>query len=58
MLVGRCIRPRKIRGGVGGALDWDRDRLSLDGEASLNTSLGALGESYSVGASGGVQGKF
>ena len=36
--------------GVGGSLDWDEDRLSLYGEASLNSSLSAIGESYSLEA--------
>lgn len=43
--------------GAGGSINWAGDALSLHGEASVNTSLGGA-ESYSVGVTAGINGKF
>jgi fibronectin-binding autotransporter adhesin len=41
--------------GLGGSVNWADDAVSLYGEVSLDTSLGALGDSYSVGVTAGLR---
>lgn len=44
--------------GVGGSFNLDDDRISIFGEARLNTSLGSLGNSFGVAANAGLRVKF
>jgi fibronectin-binding autotransporter adhesin len=41
--------------GIGGSVNWADDKYSIYGEVLANTSLGAIGESYSLSATGGMR---
>ncbi|HEY9012460.1 MAG TPA: autotransporter outer membrane beta-barrel domain-containing protein, partial [Devosia sp.] len=43
---------------LGGSVDWAGDRLSLYGEVNAMTGLRSFGDSYSLGATAGIRGKF
>ena len=44
--------------GIGGSLNWLDDKLSLFGEANVASSLNNFGESYGLGVTTGLTGKF
>lgn len=44
--------------GIGGSLNWADDKVSLFGEADFVTSLNNFGNSYSLGVTAGIKGKF
>jgi fibronectin-binding autotransporter adhesin len=44
--------------GLGGSVNWADDAVSLYGEASLKTDLSGMGDSYSLGATGGLRAKW
>jgi hypothetical protein len=41
-----------------GSLNWADETFSLFGEADFATSLNNFGNSYSLGVTGGIKGKF
>ncbi|MDF2812600.1 MAG: hypothetical protein K0S56_3631, partial [Microvirga sp.] len=41
--------------GAGGSYSWSGDRYALYGEVSINTSLAHIGDSYSLGGTGGFR---
>ncbi|MGX7874101.1 autotransporter outer membrane beta-barrel domain-containing protein [Mesorhizobium sp. ORM6] len=53
-------RPERLWGGLGlgGSYNWPDDKYSVFGEASINTSLAAFADSYSLNGTAGFRVKW